>query len=170
MNEGLIQNWNSVVKPNDRVYVLGDIFFCGTKKRQEILDRLNGKIYVVLGNHDSRKELLKHDRFEWVRDVYTLKVEDPDARNGIQKIVCFHNPILSWTGIEQGDWHCFGHLHGSLAPDYSVKRVDVGVDNPLWNHTPVSYAQLKEEMTKYADPVVDHHGRPIDDPYSNMRV
>lgn len=53
MNEKLIDNWNSVVKPNDEIFVLGDVFFCGKEKQKEIMARLKGKKILIRGNHDN---------------------------------------------------------------------------------------------------------------------
>lgn len=52
MNEALIANWNRVVGKDDFVFHLGDFCFGGSEAWNSILDRLNGKIYLVLGNHD----------------------------------------------------------------------------------------------------------------------
>ena len=53
MNEALISNWNSVVATEDECYVIGD-FIMGHKKENIpfIVPRLNGKIFLVSGNHD----------------------------------------------------------------------------------------------------------------------
>lgn len=50
MNEKLIENWNSVVGHNDTVWHLGDVLF--GNRNFHILDRLNGRKNLVLGNHD----------------------------------------------------------------------------------------------------------------------
>lgn len=55
MNEGLIANWNSVVKDNDIVFDLGDFAFAPNSKWKEILERLKGRHYLVLGNHEINK-------------------------------------------------------------------------------------------------------------------
>lgn len=57
MNEGLIQNWNEVVGPEDTVYHLGDFAMGNRKLIPEILSRLNGRIVLVRGNHDFSKSL-----------------------------------------------------------------------------------------------------------------
>jgi len=57
MNEGLIQNWNSVVGQEDTVYHLGDFAMGDRSKVPEILSRLNGRIILVRGNHDFSKSL-----------------------------------------------------------------------------------------------------------------
>ena len=53
MDETLIKNWNSLAKPKDKVYVLGDFFMYYKKpKLREILNRLNGTKILIKGNHD----------------------------------------------------------------------------------------------------------------------
>ena len=51
MNEALIDNWNSVVKKNDKVYHLGDVAF--GKHNLHYLDRCNGNKVLIMGNHDT---------------------------------------------------------------------------------------------------------------------
>ena len=57
MNDRIIQNWNSRVKPEDVVYNLGDFCFHRGAEGQKITaehweSRLNGKIIHIMGNHD----------------------------------------------------------------------------------------------------------------------
>ena len=49
MTEALIENWNSVVKPDDIVFNLGD--FMWASSWNPILEKLNGHIYLIWGNH-----------------------------------------------------------------------------------------------------------------------
>ena len=67
MNEALIENWNAVVGANDIVFHLGDFCFGGSAEWTNILNRLNGRIYLIVGNHDL-KNLRKgyYKRFEEV--------------------------------------------------------------------------------------------------------
>lgn len=60
MNETIIERWNKVVKPEDIVYHLGDTMLNDSKKGIECFKRLNGKIFLIFGNHDSnvKKDLL----------------------------------------------------------------------------------------------------------------
>lgn len=58
----LIEQWNSVVGKKDLVYILGDVTM-EEKEFYPILDSLNGRKKVILGNHDLGKhipDLLKH--------------------------------------------------------------------------------------------------------------
>lgn len=50
MDETMVDNWNSVVKPSDHVYHLGDVAM--KKDMLAIVKRLNGKKRLIFGNHD----------------------------------------------------------------------------------------------------------------------
>ena len=51
MNQKLIENWNSVVGPNDLVFHLGDFAFGGQPLWRYIREQLNGNIILIKGNH-----------------------------------------------------------------------------------------------------------------------
>lgn len=67
MNETIITNWNRVVGPDDVIFHLGDFCLGGAEEWNKILNRLNGRIYLVLGNHDLKNIRQGFiDRFEYV--------------------------------------------------------------------------------------------------------
>lgn len=58
MNEAIIERHNSKVNPEDDVYVCGDLCLGGgsfeiAEKNKALIERLNGHIHVIVGNHDS---------------------------------------------------------------------------------------------------------------------
>ena len=56
MNDALVENFNSIVKPTDEVYILGDLMLGGSTLHQQGLDlisSLNGHLHLVRGNHDT---------------------------------------------------------------------------------------------------------------------
>ena len=55
MEDVIVKNWNSVVTNDDDVYILGD--FCWDKEDEwiRILNRLNGRKFLIKGNHDLRQ-------------------------------------------------------------------------------------------------------------------
>ena len=70
MNHVLIQKWNERVAPEDEVYILGDISLKRYLAVSMILEQLNGKKYLVKGNHDyfAGKENFAADLyFVWVK-------------------------------------------------------------------------------------------------------
>jgi len=146
MNEALIEKWNSTVSVKDEVYHLGDVSFSSLGNTLSILDRLNGRKKLILGNHDrtlSKKSDFK-SRFEWIKDYYLLKVNDPDAPDGVQQIVLFHYALRTWEKIHYGSWNLFGHSHGTLPDNIYLKAMDVGVD--CNNYKPISYERVKDIM------------------------
>ena len=55
MNHALIQLWNNTVAPEDRVFVLGDFAFGGSKTIAEFASSLNGYKILIMGNHDNHR-------------------------------------------------------------------------------------------------------------------
>ena len=79
MNEKMVQNWNELVKPGDRVYCNGDVAFMPYDKFRAFIWRLNGNIHLVLGNHDkmiieNKNDLLKQGRFATIQHYNELKI------------------------------------------------------------------------------------------------
>lgn len=155
MNDEIIRNWNDVVPSDGTVYLLGDVALGHPTEAKEILNRLNGKIYLIKGNHE--KTVLKNkelrDRFESIHDYLELKVPDSEAMytatksdHAVQLIVLFHYPIQSWKNLKFASWHLHGHCHGKLPTPDHMLRLDVGVDNPFCDYFPVSYEKIKEHM------------------------
>lgn len=142
MDEKLIQNWNSVIKPNDSCYHLGDVCFGDFSK---IRQRLNGKIYLIKGNHDRK---LDRSYFEWVRDYYELQV-------GKQSIILSHYAFKIWNRSHHNSYHLYGHSHGTLPEDDS-KSFDVGVDSH--DYYPWNYDEIEQKMTTKKGHIIDHHG------------
>ena len=69
MNEYIIQKWNNKVRKNDDVVIIGDLSFGSGKETNELLKRLNGRLYLIKGNHDyflSSKDM-DLSRFVWIK-------------------------------------------------------------------------------------------------------
>jgi len=148
MHKTMIDNWNQVVNFEDHVFMLGDFCFGDKAQWLYFLERLNGNIYLVYGNHD------KSIAGNFVREAHMMNlfIIDPEVKGG-QRISLCHYPMLSWYQSHNGAWMLYGHLHGKLVNtdlgdgDYDIRdkitpyHVDVGVD--LHNFYPVSYHQVK---------------------------
>ena len=59
-DEELIRRWNEKVPEDGIVFHLGDVAFGDRERVDNILKRLNGKIYLVIGNHDWRHIVTDH--------------------------------------------------------------------------------------------------------------
>ena len=64
MNERIVAGWNSVVKDQDVVYHLGDVYLGNGKEANAILHQLKGRKRLVLGNHDNGKDQLLQKHFQ----------------------------------------------------------------------------------------------------------
>lgn len=105
MNEKLIENWNKVVSDNDEVYILGDIFW-KNDKADEILKRLKGKKYLILGNHDRINAAMK-GYFVWIKEYAEIKDND-------RHITMSHYPIPFFKNMtREGYYMLYGHVHNS---------------------------------------------------------
>ena len=60
MNEDQIDKINSLIKPEDDLYVLGDLMLGDTDKGMEYVKRLNGNLHIILGNHDTQNSQEKY--------------------------------------------------------------------------------------------------------------
>lgn len=136
MNEVQIDNWNKVVKPEDTVYHLGDV---GFGEYRHILDRLNGKIFLILGSHDGNA-LLYRDRFIDIKRMWEFKKGD------INITLC-HYAMRVWPKSHYGSWHLYAHSHNNL--ESFGKSFDVGVDGH--NFTPWSLDEVIAKMKALPD-------------------
>ena len=156
MNATMISNWNARVQPEDTVYIVGDFALCNPNKAKALLKELNGSKRLVRGNHDKWVKDSDVQVFDWVKDLHTVKVEDPDAHGGVQRIVLCHYAMRVWDQRHRGAWHLYGHSHGSLPDDKKSKSFDIGVDNHGFK--PLSYDEVKALMADRGNDPVDHHG------------
>jgi calcineurin-like phosphoesterase family protein len=75
MDEKIIKNWNSVVRPQDTTVVAGDFFMYHKKEKlKEILSRLNGYKILVRGNHDMSPAEMQTIGFHHVCEFMTMKI------------------------------------------------------------------------------------------------
>ena len=149
MNEKLITNWNSIVRPNDSIYILGDFAFQGHTK---ILPKLNGTKFFVFGNHDKRREVrqaVDEGLLVWAKEIYELKWEN-------KFFELFHYPMRSWNRKFHGSIHLYGHTHAILPP-YDLS-FDVGVD--AWDYYPVSITQIVKVADKLKEQLKEQDSPP----------
>lgn len=119
----IISRWNEVVGVKDEVWHLGDFCFLNDRQRRPVdwyTDKLNGRIHLVLGNHDDGDTLRKWPWcFSSIQDYRYL-------RRARRELALLHYPMVSWRGSHRGSWHLHGHTHGSLSSE-GKRRLDVGI-------------------------------------------
>jgi len=149
MNKKLIENWNNKVGPTDIIYHLGDFCFGGSAEWHSILAQLNGRIHLILGNHDDKN----------IREGYMQLFEDVSYQRRLLiegwTVYLNHYPYLCYPGYKAYTIALFGHIHSSpfkfngIDAETAKKglhpsQYDVGVD---WNNfTPISWNEVKEKI------------------------
>ena len=134
MTEMLVKNWNSVVSKKDIVYHLGDF------GDYNVVKRLNGKIYLICGNHE---KLAKGETFEQFReklknlgfaDVYQEGLMLDKKVFGVD---VYMNHFPSKTKPDMINF--FGHVH-SLKP---LKKMGINVAANYHKGVPISRKDMK---------------------------
>jgi calcineurin-like phosphoesterase family protein len=116
MNEYMIMKWNKKVKRNDEVFIIGDLSWGTAEETNALLKRLNGKLYLIQGNHDIFLSKRKMDLtlFQWVKSY-----EEVSDNN--RKVVLCHYPIICYNGQYRLDkdgnpktYMLYGHVHDTM--------------------------------------------------------
>lgn len=137
MNNTLLKNWNDTVNKDDDIYVLGD-FFLGTDYDyiRETLDKLNGRIHLVVGNHDTISKITEYTNWNNIVEITdALRV-----RYKKREFFLCHYPVLT-ASLEQDPSrvviNLFGHTH-SKDKFYEDRPYMYNVAVDAHNNHPVS--------------------------------
>lgn len=128
----IIDKWNSVVRKNDTVWILGDVAM-EKKSYYKLLDFMNGIKKVVLGNHDlpqHSSELLKY--VNSVCGMYTK----------MKGLIISHAPIHPCE--LRGKRNLHGHVHENSLDDPRY----INVSCEAVNYTPVKISELMDKYVK----------------------
>lgn len=188
-DETIINNWNNLVRSQDTVIHMGDfVLGAGDKSRQvcdELLDRLNGKIIMLFGNHLAGlntiyKESVKNqfnldsnifevypttykDKITFVGNSILAHIKTPERCKQNHFVFMSHFAHRIWIDGNKEITHCNGHSHGSdiesNAEWQTTKRLDVGVDN--FNFSPISFDRFLEIMDTKTHTILDHHSKDV---------
>lgn len=147
MDEAMIDNWNKVVGPKDKVYHLGDVVI--NRKALKTLARLNGDKVLIKGNHD----IFRLEEYTpYFRDIRGFGHFDGFALTHIP----IHPDSLSrWTG------NIHGHLHanrvmresavtinglGHIISSFQVDKRYLCVSMEHINYTPIAWENCKKRF------------------------
>lgn len=107
MDEAMVKAWNETVKPNDKVYHLGDVVI--NRKALKTLARLNGDKILIKGNHDIFR-----------LDEYTPYFRDIRGYHVMKGMILSHVPVHH-ESLGRFGTNIHGHLHSNR-----VMRLDRG--------------------------------------------
>ena len=113
MNEYMRRQWNRKVRKNDEVVILGDLSWGKAEETNELLERLNGRLYLIQGNHDRflKNKDYNAGRFVWIKPYEELQ-------DNKRKVILCHYPIMCYNGQYRVDengnpkvYMLYGHVH-----------------------------------------------------------
>ena len=115
MNEVMIRQWNAKVTSKDDVYIIGDFCISRDDAVNRILCRLNGKLHLIIGNHDSYLEDRRFDR-SWFKSIDAYKEIHDNGR----MVILSHYPIFCYKGQYRKNqdgspktYMLYGHVHNT---------------------------------------------------------
>ena len=149
MNEAIVERWNSVVKPEDIVYHLGDVMLNDNDKGMEYLKKLNGEIHILRGNHDTDNRI---GLYAAAPNVVSTGDYATVIKYGKYSFYLSHYPTLTSNfdnnaSLKNHVINLFGHTHqqGNFYQD-NPYMYHVGMDSH--NCYPVSIEQIIEDIKK----------------------
>lgn len=139
MDEDIISNWNSVVGVDDPLIHLGDVGLCSYDYLVSILNRLNGRKGLLIGNHDiGALKRWKNDKN--FLDVGFDCVEQDSVSVG--SLLFSHRPIYD-VGNDIINIH--GHIHANLHECHS-HGINISVE--VMNYMPVRLSKILKDFNK----------------------
>jgi len=136
MDEALIENWNAVVGPKDKVYVLGDIFI--NRKHKNTIAKCNGDKVLIKGNHDIFK-----------LEDYLPNFRDIRAYHVLNNCILSHIPVHT-SQLQRFHGNVHGHTHWNLVldDDNKIDRRYYNVCTERTNFVPVNIEAIFEYFRK----------------------
>lgn len=146
MEDKLVGLWNAVIPPNNSeytVYTLGDFSWGSQSEAIKILERLNGTIHLIPGNHDYWLRNMPSHKLVALSSVVSIELpivtlEFSDVRNVQTVVVLSHYPLRTWDRMRHGAYHLYAHSHCWL-PGIG-RSIDVGID--CQDYMPISLRQV----------------------------
>lgn len=140
MDQALINYWNSRVRGDDTVYIVGDLCYRSEHPAEWYLQQLKGKKYLILGNHD--EPILKNQAaLSYLEGVDRMM----EIRDGDNKIHLCHYPLAEWNHYNSGSWHIYGHIHNNKNEAYGFmcnKEQALNAGCMINGYVPVSFNEL----------------------------
>ncbi|MBD0380791.1 metallophosphoesterase [Paenibacillus sedimenti] len=131
MTKSMIESWNSAVGKEDKVFHLGDFSFLNKEKTADIVTRLNGYKFLILGNHDRGRS-----RSWWLDVGFDEVSEHPIIYN--QFFFLSHEPMYMNKHMPYVNVH--GHIHGQKYEGLNYFNVCV----EHWNYTPITFETIRD--------------------------
>ena len=107
MDAGIIRRWNSKVRGEDHVYVIGDFAYRNRTPISDYVQQLNGYIHLIRGNHDVRS-VTYESCFREVMDYKDMTI----VEEGVKCRMILSNYFIPfYNGARHMAFMLHGHTH-----------------------------------------------------------
>ena len=111
-DEIIIKNWNELVAPEDEVYHLGDVMLNDNEHGLKCINRLNGKIHLIIGNHDTSTRIELYKQCPNIVSIDYAK----EIKIGKNYFWLCHYPTITANYDDNKPWakhliNIYGHTH-----------------------------------------------------------
>lgn len=156
MNAELVKRWNKIIRPDDTIYVLGDLTLGKYSDIYPIVTSLNGNRYLIRGNHDkfTHSQYLRLGFKAIFQEVVfkqigrTLRLSHyPYKPTGLHRIFAYKSELrfLDQRPLKRSNEILIhGHCHGKYK--FRNRSIHVGVD--AWNYRPVSLKEVESIVNR----------------------
>jgi calcineurin-like phosphoesterase family protein len=144
----IVRNHNSIVRPNDHFWFVGDLSLGDIESAEEMLKSMNGIKHFIKGNHDHEETIELYNRCGFYHGEQITIVIDG------QKIILNHCRMYVWPNSHHGSWNVHGHSHGTLDNAPWGKSIDVGIN--IRDYCPISFSELSSYMSLRDMLITDH--------------
>ncbi len=165
-DDAIVERWNAVVGPSDKVYVLGDVII--GRSQLPTLGRLNGKKRLYMGNHDIFIKNWNRDYQPYFTEISAYKVFDD--------LICSHIPLHPESVKERWKANVHGHLHANrvmtamprqglvgkaidiFAPREAIDPIYLNVSLEQIDYTPISMDEVYARIAAQQEEAAEKYG------------
>lgn len=151
MNEDIVLKWNEKVKDDDTVFVLGDLILGAVGNGIHYINRLNGEIDLIIGNHDTSEKLLAYKELSNVKIIgHSIPIE-----SGRFRFYLSHYPTICTPSDVVKErpsnilWNLCGHTHTTNPFNDIDKGYIYHCEVDAHHMAPVSLNDIKAELIDF---------------------
>ena len=165
MNEAVVERWNSVVKPDDIVYNLGDLALNDVQTAAKYIKQLNGKHFWIRGNHDTDNkvsylmdncweklyyygwaDIFKYGKFRFYLSHYPTLTANYDDKKFSQHVIALYGHTHQQTNWLHSDNPFMYHVGLDSHNNTPVHIDEIMTDiRNRWNQFEHLYEKYKED-------------------------
>ena len=135
MNDYMLKQWNSKVRNRDEVVILGDLSWGKSEETNQLLQKLNGRLYLIQGNHDYGIHMPEYRAC--FQEITSYKKIHDSLQEKPQLVILSHYYMPFYENHYYGSVLLHGHSH--MSPESDLERqitanlISQGITERIYN-------------------------------------